>query len=366
MPRLSRRNATSLLAILALSTCLVVASQRWLPFVGGAENILSDLRLTMLTPPMPQDRQIVVIGITETTLERFTYRSPIDRAFLADLITALDASGASAIGIDILFDQATEPDKDAALAAALSAATTPIIAIRADMRDGLTERQVRYLDKATLDIETGFAGLPRDAYDGIVRNYAPWRTGADGEELSFAAAIVKTLGAEVPTGPFALAYRPPPGNGLQPFASYPAETVTLLPEPWLAGKIALIGADLAHSDRIRTPHSTAGGEDMAGVIVHAHALDQMLEHRSHPAIGGLGTALLVLLAAAAGVAAATVSRSLTTSVAMSVAALTLIWGSSFAITAAGGPMLPIIAPTLGLSVAAGMTGAYWRRRRANS
>jgi len=362
---ISRRNATSLLAILALAASLVVASQRWLPFVGGAENILSDLRLTMLTPAMPQDRQIVVIAITEATLERFTYRSPVDRAFLADLITALDASGASAIGIDILFDQATEPDKDAALAAALSAAKTPIVAIRAGARDGLTESQVRYLDLATANIETGFAGLPRDAYDGIVRNYAPRRSGPHGPELSFAAAIVKTLGQEVPAGPFALAYRPPPDDGSQPFASYPAETVTLLPEPWLAGKIALIGADLAHSDRIRTPHSTAGGEDMAGVVVHAHALDQMLERRSHPAVGGMGVGLLVLLAAAAGVAAATISRSLTASLAMATAALTLIWGSSFAITAAGGPMLPVIAPTLGLSVAAGMTGAYWRRRRAN-
>ncbi len=365
MTRPTRRDAASLLGILVLAAALVVASQRWLPFVGGAENILSDLRLTMLTPAMPQDRQIVVIAITENTLERFTYRSPIDRAFVAELITALDSSGASAIGIDILFDQATEPDKDAALAAALGAANTPIIAIRADTRDGLTERQVRYLDEATADIETGFAGLPRDAYDGIVRTYAPRRAGANGEELSFAAAIVKTLGAEVPGGPFALAYRPSPDDGAQPFARYPAESVTLLPEPWLAGKIALIGADLAHSDRIRTPYSAAGGKDMAGVVVHAHALDQMLDQRSHPAIGGVGTALLVVLAAAAGVAAATISLSLTTSIAMAAAALTVIWGSSFAITAAGGPMLPVIAPTLGLSVAAGMTGAYWRRRRAN-
>ncbi|MDP6951421.1 MAG: CHASE2 domain-containing protein, partial [Alphaproteobacteria bacterium] len=154
-----------------MSASLVVASQRWLPFVGGAENILSDLRLTMLTPAMPQDRRIVVITITEDTLSRFTYRSPIDRAFLAELITALDASGAAAIGIDILFDQATEPEKDTALAAALSAAETPIVAIRADTRDGLTGRQVDYLDRATAAIETGFARLPRDAYDGIVRNY---------------------------------------------------------------------------------------------------------------------------------------------------------------------------------------------------
>ena len=39
-------------------------------------------------------------------------RSPVDRAFLADLIERLRAAKVRAIGIDILFDQPTIPQND--------------------------------------------------------------------------------------------------------------------------------------------------------------------------------------------------------------------------------------------------------------
>ena len=71
------------------------------------------------TAPEPQNKDVVVLTLTEDTLAQFPYRSPVDRAFLAELIRTVDAAGARAIGFDVLFDQPTEPEKDAALAAAL-------------------------------------------------------------------------------------------------------------------------------------------------------------------------------------------------------------------------------------------------------
>ena len=48
-------------------------------------------------------------------MTQFPYRSPVDRAFLANLLKTLEKKGAKAIGVDVLFDQPTEPEKDALL-----------------------------------------------------------------------------------------------------------------------------------------------------------------------------------------------------------------------------------------------------------
>ena len=361
MTKTRARDAIPLLAILVAATALVLASQRWLPFVGGAETFVSDLRMVALAPQAPQSKDVVIIAITEATLASFAYRSPIDRGFMAGLIETLDASGAAAIGIDVLFDQPTEADKDAALAAALAAAETPIVAIGGDSRDGLTAAQTAYVEDMLAAVDDGFAALPRDAYDGIVRRYTPRRPGVGGDQPSFAAALAAALGREAPERPFALAYRGPPGDGSAPFATYPAEAVGLLPQPWLAGKVALIGADLPHSDRLRTPFSAGGGADMAGVVVHAHALDQILSGRRHPAAGRALAAAIVLLAAAVGIASAAAAISWLASLAMVTGALAAIWAGGFALYAAGGAMLPVVTPTLALSLAAGLTSAFRRR-----
>ena len=85
--------------------------------------------------------------------------------------------------------------------------------------------------------------------------------------------------------------------------------------------MALIGADLPHSDRLRTPFS-----------------------------------------AAVGIASAAAAISWLASLAMVTGALATIWAGGFALYAAGGAMLPVVTPTFALSLAAGLTGAFRRRR----
>ena len=64
-----------------------------------AESWTRDLRVATLAPALPARRDMAVIAVEERTLARLTYRSPVDRAFLAELVEALAERGARAIGI---------------------------------------------------------------------------------------------------------------------------------------------------------------------------------------------------------------------------------------------------------------------------
>jgi len=77
-----------------------------------AENWSRDLRVATLTPERPQSEQIVIIAVTEETLAALPYRSPLDRRFVSELLRTLEGKSARALGLDLLFDQPSEPDKD--------------------------------------------------------------------------------------------------------------------------------------------------------------------------------------------------------------------------------------------------------------
>ena len=99
---------------------------------------LSDLRLSTIGAVMEPRSDMVLFTITEDTLARHPYRFPIDRAMLADAIEQFNKAGVRAIGLDILFDQSTEPDKDKRLAKAVSDSTAPVIVGWASEADSLT------------------------------------------------------------------------------------------------------------------------------------------------------------------------------------------------------------------------------------
>ena len=72
------KRALTWLFILTLSMVIALLLDR-LAFVENAERKLVDLRVAALEPPMAQSEDIVVLAITEESLEQFPYRSPIDR-----------------------------------------------------------------------------------------------------------------------------------------------------------------------------------------------------------------------------------------------------------------------------------------------
>lgn len=358
---MSLKPVLSGLAIVVLSAAIVLAAGRWLPLLRGAENATYDQRITRLAPSRPQSERIVLVTITESTLAQFPYRSPLDRGFLAQLIDRLGAAGVAAIGLDILLDQPTEPAKDTQLAAALAVAPVPIVAVTGDQRDGLTTAQKSYLEATLQLVDTAFASLPGDLHDGTVRSHDPVRSGPAGIQPSLAAALAASVGVAPPVASFRLGYRGRPDPSTPPFATYPAEAIALIPTEWLAGKLVLVGADLPHADRIRTPYSVGGAADMAGVEAHAHALDHILEGRAEPGLGAIGGALLVVAAAALGFAVVSLPAPVWLTLGLGAVVLAGGWIGAFTGYAAGWPLVPVVTPSLGFLLAAGLGSAVLSR-----
>lgn len=101
---------------LGLVLAAVVAVAAWglaraLPPVAAAGYFVEDLLNGFLAPPEPQHDSIAIVAITDDSLAEHVCLAPIDRDFLADLVTRLRAAGVRAIGLDILLDRPTWPGR---------------------------------------------------------------------------------------------------------------------------------------------------------------------------------------------------------------------------------------------------------------
>ena len=254
------------LVLLALSTALVSPP---------LENILRDLMMVSISPFTRPPPNIVVVAITEQTLATFPYRSPVDRAFLADVVARIEAARPRAIGVDLLLDQATEPAKDARLEAVIEAAGLPVVIASGSRVDGLTQKQVDFLNAFAPSAKRGLAALLHDNLDGVVRGAFPGRQAEGGWSPSFASAMA----GETRRGPEQLVYYRGPNGSPFTFPVYPAQAVKLAPPSWFEGKYVLIGADLPQVDRHPTPFALLKGSQtgvLPGVVIHAHSLASLI------------------------------------------------------------------------------------------
>jgi class 3 adenylate cyclase len=355
--------------IVAAVVLFTVAAERLLPVVRIAENWSRDLRIATLTPPEPQSDRVVVVTVTEDTLAAFAYRSPLDRRFLADLLHTLEKKGAAFIGLDILLDQPSEADKDEHLVTALRGLSVPLVVAWADSSDGLGERQSKFMSSYLAGIRHGVPAVVPDPVDGTVR--AVWLRQARGVQTrtGFVAVIADALGESVPDGEsLTIRYRGRPDAETSPFAVYPAHAVTLLPDDWFEGRIVLVGADLDLADRHRTPFSvaaTATGGDMPGVLLQAHALSQILDGRAGAARSVSLDFLMALLAAVVGIAIVYLSMPLVLKAVTLVIAAGAVWVAAFSLYQMGGPLLPVVIPSMALVLGAALT-YVWRWREEQS
>jgi class 3 adenylate cyclase len=364
--RESKRQGARLVAIGLAVTLTVLAAPRLLPFAAAAEAWLADLRIALLTPaPATQDREIAVLTITEDTLALFPYRSPVDRGFLAKLLAALEQAEVRAVGLDILFDQASEVEKDAALAEAIAGFPGPVVVAWADDAAGLTEAQQDYLNGfiAASGARPGFTNLIKDA-DGVVRRQLAALPKSS--VPSFPAALAEAVGTEGPDHDFAVAWRVRPTDGSDTFQVLPAHLVVeysdadpSLVKGWLEDRIVLIGADLPQGDRHRTPFAAdpQAPDTMPGVLLHAHVLAQLLEGRRRPEIGLPIEVLFALVLAAAGVGLATLHIPIAARLAVAAGVVIAVWSGGFILYHRGGPIVPLALPSFGLLAAYGVSSA---------
>jgi class 3 adenylate cyclase len=319
--------------------------------------LLDDFRTAYFATPRPQRSDIIVLAVDEDTLAQFPFRSPIDRGFLADLVRELGRRDLRALGIDFVFDQPTNPADDRRFLAALDAFPAPTVIAFGDASNGLTQRQLDFQSRYLAGRRTGLAGMLITV--GVVRHIYPGAAGPEGFKPGFAAAIAAAAGARQPTEAERL-YLRTSVEGAPPIRTFPAHTLKLLPADWFKGAIVLLGADLPNQDTFRTPLSVAGSDDMTGVLIHAQAVAQLLEGVRYPAVGAIAEAAILFVAVTIGTVVPFLRMRVVPQALAALGLLAVYWLVGFAWFARGGPLLPLLLPTIGLFFALVLAGTYAR------
>jgi CHASE2 domain-containing sensor protein len=268
-------------------------------------------------------KDIAVVLLDEESLDKYPY-VVVDRALIADVVRGLDEAGAEAIGLDFAFVRPTEPAKDEALIEAIHNAKARIVLGEIDAQASMGKEkflafQKTFLERAGNRAAVGLVYFWGDyggwrIPDQIVRYVSdPHPTEDEGKTF---AEVLANLGAETPkpATPYIDWLLPPaeakdifqihripphaPGNGRGP-------TLRVIPEEWrgaLKGKIVLVGASFMDRDRHLTPLSVVDGTKVAGVMIHAQILAQLLDGRTMYHLSTWTEALFVFALAALGYA----------------------------------------------------------------
>ncbi|MFO7856179.1 MAG: CHASE2 domain-containing protein, partial [Paracoccaceae bacterium] len=213
------------LVIVAAVSLAAVAGFRDTQALRSLEAGLNDRLRVILSPKSEaQDPRITILTVTEDTLALFPYRSPVDRDFLARLIDLLGEAGVRGIAVDVLIDQATEPEKDAALIAAMRRFDGPLILAWADARAGLRPQQEAFLEAFTEEsgATPGFATVRYDD-DGVVRRF---ESSLEGTEVrSLPAAMLEATGLRTTPEAGLIDWRRETEDGATTFQLLPSHTL---------------------------------------------------------------------------------------------------------------------------------------------
>ena len=296
--QLSRKTIAAGVYSIVVATLLLAASRAdWLP--DAQDRFTYDWRTYLFTERASEPvKDIVLLLINEKSLKGYPYLSPIDRGLLADLVTAIDATGPKAIGLDIILDRPTEAAKDVKLISALRNAKTKVILGALDSRGASVEslsEQEAFLSAIGRPAGHLFFATEENLLtlgDQAVRFMLP----ADSRPPSrpaFSQLLAEVDGEKLKPSSNLIFWRHPPAmGGADLFQRFTVEAHrdrngstlgTILPDAWkgaFAGKIVLIGGAFSDRDRHLTPLSIATGARIPGIQVHAQILAQLREGKS--------------------------------------------------------------------------------------
>ncbi len=141
----SKRNAIIAIIVLAAAFAFglnFLGQNNYLP--EGSEHWTEDwlIRYFSQRRAEPQkDVAIVLVDAQSLENDGMPRTVPVDRGWMAKLITAVDKVDAKAIGVDFYYLSAIDPVKDEQLISALKNAKTPIVVAAVDDADLETEKQ---------------------------------------------------------------------------------------------------------------------------------------------------------------------------------------------------------------------------------
>jgi len=310
---LSRQNLISAGYVLACAAIALLLSAL-LHFPHGPQHWSADMVTSKYSPARDtQHDRIALVYVTDATLAGLRYTAPTDRQLLADLVKKIDAAGASAIGLDFIFDRKTEDAKDAALKDAIRTARAKVVLGR--FGGGPDAEPPDSFEKGFIADTTRPAGHLFFAEhqsslvitDDAIRKMAAQSAGTS-ETKSFAEVLAEAAGTTPHKRSSYIAWLKEPDDGTETFLTLSADTVlnTTGKTPpdmvakMLGGKIVLVGGNFFDRDQHLIPFSVSSHHRYPGLFVHAQILDQFLNDRSIAIIGSTGTALLAALGAAIG------------------------------------------------------------------
>lgn len=332
------------------------------------ENFVRDLMMSTISPFTEPPPGIVVVAVDEATLATFRYRSPIDRGFLATLVTKIASGNPRAIGLDLLFDQATEPERDAALQSAIAKAGAPVVIASAWAKDGLSKKQLDYLSAFAPTAGRGLAALSRDPLDGVVRGAFAGRE-KDGEwQSGFSAALAEAGGIVRGREEAEMVYYRTANAEPYKFPVYPAKLAMAAPASWFTDKYVLIGVDLPLEDRHATPFVVLNGVQagtLPGVVIHAHALARLISGDQVHTLGPLAGLALLLLGGAAAVWLSWRPMPVIYKPLATMAVLAVLWSGAAYAFSQYAIIVPLVAPSLLVAGLSAVTAFMaWRRDQA--
>lgn len=364
------RRATAfagLIIITVIAAQLAVIAVDNLMVLTSADRFIQDWEVSVGAPQIPVDPDIVVVAVKEDTLRQFHYRSPLDRGFIANLLTRLAAAKPKAIGLDYFFDQPTEPEKDAQLKSVIDHYKIPLVISYSEEPTDLTPEQLAYLRAFVPPERRAMANLAYDQY-GTVRFVYPGAYDYRGHYVpSFDRALAAYAGVQTPAKDLRIVWtKPVPDEPISlvdrikgalkgqsgdtsSFLEVHAQ-VALLPFYPLAAftnKIVLIGSDESLVDRHRTPFAAVSDSgDMAGVIVQAYGLASILHHKQSPYTTWQTNFLVALVLALAGSLLGMLNFHLAGRIVALFALIIAFWILGGALYFYGNIMLDLLAPSL--------------------
>jgi adenylate cyclase len=323
--------------------------------------------------PLRPAAPIVIVSIDEDSFDELDIAWPFPRALHARLIDRLAAGRPLAIGLDILFPEASArgPEDDAALADAVARAGNVVLAA------AITKVSEGFYEKLDLNvpapaIRQGAAGVaPVNEHvdeDGRLRRAALHHWLADQQIPSWDLALYRVVergGVPVARVPEAdvvpINFRGGPGTF--PRVSYHRVVSGDVAPEIFEGKIVLVGATSpVLQDIYSTPFARA--RQMAGVEIHANALDMLIRGDHLRALPREVSLVATVLAALAVAGLATRLRALRAFLAASLMWIALAAGT-FGLFVLGGVWFQGVAVTLGAILGFGATviDGYIREQR---
>lgn len=365
------RRLGSVLTLGLIAVASAVASFLAVERIGVLTNLdrfIQDWEISTILPPGPVFGDIIVLAVTENTLKQFTYRSPLDRAFLARVLKRVAEGKPKAIGLDYLFDQPTEARKDAELKSVLANLDVPLVVAYAEDPSIVTAEQLSFLRSFVPPERRGMANTAKDQL-GTVREVFPGAKDSAGKYVpGFDRALAAHAGVKTEAAPRKIVWTRPHVGEKYAFPEFEAQAVTALPPQLFAGKIVLIGSDESLIDRHRTPFTfRSDKETLPGVMVHAYGVATLLHPQLSPYTGWQINLAIALALSAIGAALGILEINLVVRIAIGALVLALFWIGAVELAMHRNLIVSLLAPSIAMiasfSIMDSLSGREARRQR---